>query len=85
MSAPHRCHDCQHRPGPRVATAKKAPCGCVCHVRRVVEVIPEEELPGVHVGYLTEAQARAYIARTDAVAALLAPYDGSIETVQENV
>ena len=46
MSKPHRCHECKHRPGPRVlvytkATEKKnplavprqhkKPCHCECH------------------------------------------------------
>ena len=49
MSAPHRCAQCRHRPGPRSTApvakaeakgprphgpqAKKAPCGCACHRR----------------------------------------------------
>ncbi len=43
MSAPHHCHNCQHRPGFRalgktaeantsgVVVAVKAPCSCNCH------------------------------------------------------
>ena len=44
MAASHRCQFCRHKPGFRVTTplakvkdnetprAKKAPCGCKCHV-----------------------------------------------------
>lgn len=38
MSAPHRCRECLHRPGPRSTAPmtvdgqpKKAPCSCNCH------------------------------------------------------